>query len=183
MGRDVSDMQGLIARRTLLLAAVCSLAGAGPAGAQERGLRPRPNRAAGETPSGLPVPRFVSLKYRETNARSGPDISYPVRWVYRRRGLPVRVIAETDDWRRIEDPDGSVCWLHKRTLDGRRTAITRPPPAGFAALRARPQTEARILANLTDGVIGEITDTAPGWRELQVGARTGWIAAGDLWGA
>ncbi|NJR20392.1 MAG: hypothetical protein HC777_02240, partial [Hyphomonadaceae bacterium] len=84
------------------------------------------NRAAGETPSGQPVPRFVSLKFSKIRGRAGPDLDYPIRWEYKRKGLPVQVIAETDEWRRIQDPNGTISWVHKRMIDGKRTAIVRP---------------------------------------------------------
>ena len=75
------------------------------------------------TPSGLPVPRYVSLKFAEVNARAGPGDDSRLLWVYRAKGLPVQVVAETDEWRRICDPEGGLAWVHKRTTDGRRTVM------------------------------------------------------------
>jgi SH3-like domain-containing protein len=140
------------------------------------------NRAAGETPSGQPVPRFVSLRYAKVNGRAGPDLSYPVRWVYGRRGLPVRVTAETEEWRRIEDPQGGVVWVHRRTLDGRRTAMVRPMQSLQSSLRRKPASDARVSALLASGVIVDIEDARPGWRKVRVGTHRGWTPAGDLWG-
>ncbi len=75
------------------------------------------------TPSGLPVPRYVSLKFDEVNARSGPSDDHRLLWVYHVQGLPVQVVAETGEWRRICDPDGGLSWVHERTIDGRRTVM------------------------------------------------------------
>ena len=141
------------------------------------------NRAAGETPSGQPVPRFVSLKFNNINGRAGPDRSYPVRWVYKRKGLPVRVVAETEEWRRIEDPDGSISWVHKRMLDGRRTGIVRPQRDTRVGLHDRPDSTTRVTAWVADGVIGEILDERPGWRHIRAGRFRGWIPAAELWGS
>ncbi|GBF58280.1 hypothetical protein PbB2_01953 [Candidatus Phycosocius bacilliformis] len=141
------------------------------------------NRQAGETPSGQPVPRFVSLKFSNINGRAGPDKAYPVRWVYKRKGLPVRVVAETEEWRRIQDPDGAVSWVHKRMLDGKRTGIVRPARDMRVGLRANPSSEARIIAYASDGVIVDITDERPGWRQVKAGRFKGWIPASELWGA
>lgn len=150
--------------------------------AQAAGFPPF-NRAAGETPSGQPVPRFVSLKFAKINGRAGPDRTYPVRWVYKRKGLPVRIIAETEEWRRIQDPDGSVSWVHRRMVDGRRTGIVRPVRDMRVALHVKPESAARVSAWASDGVIVDITDERPGWREIKSGRFKGWVPAAEIWGA
>jgi SH3-like domain-containing protein len=141
------------------------------------------NRAAGETPSGQPVPRFVSLKFAKIYGRAGPDSTYPIRWVYQRKGLPVRVIAETEEWRRIQDPEGSVSWVHRRLIDGRRTGIVRPARDMRVGMHVKPDSSTRIAAWASDGVIVEITDERPGWREIKSGRFKGWVPAGELWGS
>lgn len=141
------------------------------------------NRAAGETPSGQPVPRFVSLKFAKINGRAGPDRTYPVRWVYQRKGLPVRVIAETEEWRRIQDPEGSVSWVHRRMVDGRRTGIVRPTRDMRVGMHVKPESGARVAAWASDGVIVDITDERQGWREIKSGRFKGWVPVGELWGA
>ena len=72
--------------------------------------------------SGLPLPRFVSLKSDEVNLRTGPGKRYPIDWIYRRRGLPVEIIDEFDDWRRVRDHDGTVGWVHRFMLVSQRTS-------------------------------------------------------------
>ena len=141
------------------------------------------NRAAGETPSGQPVPRFVSLKFAKIRGRAGPDFAYPIRWEYKRKGLPVRVIAETEEWRRIQDPEGAISWVHRRMINGRRTAIVRPARDMRVAMRVRPDSSARIAAYASDGVIVEIVDERQGWREIKAARFKGWVPAGELWGA
>jgi SH3-like domain-containing protein len=99
-----------------------------------------------QTPSGLPVPRFVSLKFDKVNARAGPGDDHRLLWVYRVRGLPLQVVAETSEWRRVCDPDGQLAWVHKRTTDGRRMTInTASTPT---ALRAHPKDVTRVVAYL-----------------------------------
>lgn len=141
------------------------------------------NREAGETPSKLPVPRFVSLKFRVVNARAGPSPDYPIRWVYRRQGLPVRVIAETEEWRRIEDPDGAKIWVHKRMLDAKRTVITRTNGAQNIPLRREADETSRTIALLNAGVIGEVVGESPGFRRIKIGRVIGWVRTNSLWGA
>jgi SH3-like domain-containing protein len=73
--------------------------------------------------AGLALPRFVSLRSDEVNLRTGPGTNYPVEWVYVRRGLPVEIIAEFDNWRKVRDIEGTVGWIHKSLLSGKRMAV------------------------------------------------------------
>src|ERR1700677_178372 len=73
--------------------------------------------------SGLPVPRFVSLKSDHVNVRGGPNKDHDVAWVYTRPGLPVEITAEYENWRRIRDWDGAEGWVYHSLLSGRRTAF------------------------------------------------------------
>ena len=61
--------------------------------------------------SGLPVPRFVSLKSDRVNLRQGPGTEYPTAWVFRRAGLPVEVIKEFESWRQVRDAEGTTGWV------------------------------------------------------------------------
>jgi SH3-like domain-containing protein len=139
------------------------------------GPKPRP------TPSGLPVPRYVSLKFDPVNARSGPGDDHRLLWVFHARGLPVQVVAETDEWRRICDPDGGLSWVHKRTTDGRRTAMRVQP--GPAAIRVRASANAPVAAYLAPRALADLDRCDKGWCRLRVGRVAGWAAAADLWGA
>src|SRR5579862_3380664 len=80
-------------------------------------------RAAGTEASGLPLPRFASLRSDEVNLRSGPGVRYPVDWIYTRRDLPVEVIAEFDTWRKIRDWQGTEGWVHQSFLSARRMVV------------------------------------------------------------
>jgi len=77
-------------------------------------------------PSGLPLPRFVSLKSGRVNARIGPGVNYPVDWLYLKPGLPVEITQEFENWRRVRDSDGSEGWINQSLLSGKRTGIAAP---------------------------------------------------------
>ncbi len=134
-----------------------------------------------EGPSGFPVPRYVSLRFDTVNARAGPSEEHRVVWTYRTRGLPVQVIAETPDWRRVCDPDGGVAWVHKRTTDGRRTALRRGSDA--LSLRSEPRETAEVSAVLAGRSISQLDRCRDGWCRLQAGAGEGWTPAAAVWGA
>lgn len=132
-------------------------------------------------PSGFPVPRYVSLRFDEVNARAGPSDDHPVVWTYRTRGLPVQVIAETQDWRRVCDPDGGVAWVHRRTTDGRRTALRRG--AESLPLLEEPRAGAATRAVLAGRSVTELDECENGWCRLQSGRASGWAPETAVWGA
>lgn len=132
------------------------------------------------TPSGLPVPRYVSLKFADVNARAGPGDDSRLLWVYRAKGLPVQVVAETDEWRRVCDPEGGLAWVHKRTTDGRRTVMRLS--AQPLALRSAAKADAHVTAYLQGRALADLDRCDKGWCRIKAGPRSGWIPAGEVWG-
>jgi SH3-like domain-containing protein len=132
------------------------------------------------SPSGLPTPRYVSLKAEPANARQGPSFQHPVLWQYHRAGLPLRVTAESENWRRTEDFEGGVAWVHVSMLSAAHTVLVMEPRM---ALRARPEAQAAARAWVERGVVLELLDCRGAWRKLRVRNRTGWTPASGLWGA
>ena len=133
------------------------------------------------TPSGLPVPRYVSLKFGKVNARSGPGEDHRLLWVYRAKGLPLQVVAETADWRQVCDPQGQLAWIHKRGADGSRTAMrTQSSPL---PLRGRPEAQSRIEAYLRPQSIAAVDRCEEGWCRLKVQGVSGWVPEREIWGA
>lgn len=136
------------------------------------------------TPSSKPVPRFESLDEKEAHGRLGPTREHRVVWTYQRVGLPMQVIAETQDWRRVRDPDGEVTWMHKRLLSSRPTVMVRASAAEGVSLRAAPQADAAVRAILHAGVIADLETCEAGWCRVRVRQRyEGWAPASALWGA
>jgi len=154
-------------RRLAVLLALIVLAA--PVQAQETGQ---------PTPSGQEVPRFVSLKFDVANGRSGPSRSHPVAWRYVRAGLPMEVVAETPDWRRVRDPDGELTWMHRSILSGRRTVIT----LDETPLRARADADAPAEAIAEGGVVLALERCRTGWCRVEGQGYRGWARAGALWG-
>lgn len=134
-----------------------------------------------DTPSGLPVPRFVSLKSDKTFCRAGPTFAHPVRITFMRKGLPVMVIAETNDhWRKIRDPDGDECWAHKSKLSGVKTALVLEEGV---ALRTRPSPDAPTRARLGRGLIAQIETARGRWLRISADGVKGWAPQSSFWGA
>jgi SH3-like domain-containing protein len=140
--------------------------------------------AAG-TASGLPVPRFVSLKTDKVNVRVGPAKDHEVAFVYNRSALPVEVIAESDNRRRIRDWEGAEGWVWHSLLSGRRTALVSPQTKGkddILPLRTRPDEKSGVSAKLESGVLGTVKRCGNGWCRITGDGFDGWIEQTRLFG-
>jgi SH3-like domain-containing protein len=149
---------------------------------------PSPAMAQSTTlgPSGLPLPRFVSLKAGRVNSRIGPGLAYPVDWLYLKQGLPMEIVQEYDNWRRVRDAEGAEGWINQALLSGRRTGIAAPWHKGkttLVPLLAEPRDEARQVAGLEPGVIGRIHQCNGEWCEMTFAGHRGWIRQTQIWGA
>ena len=125
------------------------------------------------------LPYWASISVDEARMRKGPSPDVPVTWEYRRRDLPVKVIARHETWRKIEDPDGTQGWMAARLLSRTRTAIV---TGGIRPLRAAANASAAISYRAQAGVVGRITDCTDGWCMFDVQGRKGWIETGHIWG-
>jgi SH3-like domain-containing protein len=134
--------------------------------------------------SGLPVPRFVSLKADRVNVRAGPNQDQDVRWVYTRAGLPVEITAEFENWRRIRDWEGAEGWVYHSLLSGKRTAVVVPRlKEKLVPLYASADGEAAVVAKLQADVLGSLKSCSGTWCEFAGKGFDGWIRQDRLWGA
>jgi len=133
--------------------------------------------------SGLPVPRYVSLKSDRVNLREGPSKDHRTSWVFQRAGLPVEITAESETWRRIRDSDGAEGWVLHSLVSGRRTALVAPWwKQGPLPLRAKPEAKAEVVAELQAGVLGNVKSCTGTWCRLTGSRFDGWIQQDKLWG-
>lgn len=125
------------------------------------------------TPSSYPVPRWITLKANEVHARKGPGLDHEILWTYRVAGLPVQVVAETFEWRKICDPEGSLVWVHRSTTSGRRTVLN----TGEAAIEVRTgrRDDAGVRARLSPHALVPVTGCEEGWCEVRSGRVRGWV--------
>ncbi|MEM1343661.1 MAG: SH3 domain-containing protein [Pseudomonadota bacterium] len=140
----------------------------------------------------LPLPRYVSLNAAEVNVRRGPGTEYRRDWLFKRRGLPVRVIDEYGHWRRIEDHEGAGGWVYHALISGRRTAVV---VAEGVLLRAQPAGETGLascaglsggeeaLACAEAGVVGRLRACEAHWCEIEAEGYRGWVPKAAIWGA
>jgi SH3-like domain-containing protein len=142
----------------------------------------QPDVAAGPA-SGLPLPRFVSLKADRVNVHIGPSKTHEVKWLYQRAGLPVEVTAEFENWRKIRDTDGTEGWVYHSLLSGRRTGmVISKDKDALISIHDSPDKEAPIAAQLEPGVQGAVKRCKNGWCQIAGRGFEGWIPQVRLWG-
>ena len=157
---------------SLILAASAGAIGAGAALAQSAG-----------SASGLPVPRFVSLKADKVNMHVGPAKTYETKWLYQRQGLPVEITAESENWRRIRDSDGTEGWVYHSLLSGKRTGlVTAKNPDDLIPVYAKADADSAVVARLERGVVGTVKRCADNWCSISGRGYEGWIQQVRLWG-
>ena len=133
-----------------------------------------------ETPSGFKVPRYVSIRSVKVNGRAGPSEEHPVLWTYTAKGLPVQIVAETEDWRRICDPEGGLSWVNRTFVTGERKVMR--VKAQKLALRRRPELEAATVAYLNPRGVAALERCDKGWCQIDLGGKEGWAPESEIWG-
>lgn len=150
---------------------------------------PQAAQAVGEvkgTVTGLPVPRYVSLKSDRVSLREGPSKDHRISWIFQRAGLPVEVTAEFETWRRVRDAEGTEGWVLHSLLSGRRTALVLPWSRNreeTIPLYSRADERSAVVARLTPHVLASVRSCAGSWcRVTVVGEHDGFIRQDRLWG-
>jgi SH3-like domain-containing protein len=129
--------------------------------------------------SGLAVPRYSSLRYDKVNGRAGPSLDYPVTWTYERQGLPVVIVRESQEWRKIRDPQGDEVWVHRRMLNADRTAIT----TAAGAIRHDADNRSQPVVRFNVGAVLKLEACTPAWCRVEAEGRKGFVLKSLLWGA
>ncbi|MFM9851249.1 MAG: SH3 domain-containing protein [Sphingomonadaceae bacterium] len=124
-------------------------------------------------------PYWASLAAGEARMRTGPGRQFPASWLYQRADLPVKVVEVYQDWRKVEDPDGTQGWMLASLLSNDRTGLI---IGEIRPLRDAPDVNARIIWRAEPGVVGQISDCAKGWCKIDVRGRMGYVETSGLWG-
>ncbi|SEQ51395.1 SH3-like domain-containing protein [Faunimonas pinastri] len=157
-----------LALGAVLLASCCGIASAA---------------APSKDASGLPVPRFVSLKSNHVNIRKGPGQDYPIAFIFVRAGLPVEIVQEFGNWRKIRDSEGDEGWVLHSLLSGRRTALVTPwQKDGTMALHRTASDADQVVAYLEPSVMTVVDKCSGSWCLVDGTGFRGWIEQERLWG-
>ena len=149
---------------TLLIALALGMNGLAPALAQDR-----------------EVPYWASISSPEVRMRVGPSRDFPIEWVYKRDGLPVKIVRVQESWRLVQDPEGAQGWMAASLLSLERTAIV--VGEGVTPIRTSPSDTSDLKWNVEPGVVGKLGKCTAGWCEFDASGRAGWVLKERLWGA
>ena len=129
--------------------------------------------------TGLPLPRYASLRANKVHLRTGPGMRYPVDWIFVSRGMPIEITAEFENWRKVRDWQGTEGWVHRSMLSGKRTAVV---TGGVQPLRRAPNPESVLTARVMERVVGRILECDGDWCRIEIGKRRGWMRRAHFWG-
>ena len=128
----------------------------------------------------FPVPRFVSLSSDEVYVRTGPGPRYPVKWMFKKEGLPVEIILEYDNWRKIRDYDGEIGWVHQSLVSGKRSAIVSKDD--LTPIFKKANLNSAIVAYLEPSLVVDVERCGLQWCQVNTQGHEGWIVKTVLWG-
>ena len=122
---------------------------------------------------------FLTLKYNKVKVRSGPSLEHPVKFIYKKKLLPVKIIDSHDKFKNIIDLYNNSGWIHISQLTKKKSAIN---IADLALIFKRPNIYSQPLARLEKGTMVMIKRCKNEWCKILVQSNTGWLQKKFLWG-
>ena len=127
----------------------------------------------------LPIPRYVSLKVKEANARRGPSLSHKIDWIYKRQNMPLEIYAEYENWRRVRDFEGLGGWVHYTLLSGIRYVLIKNE---LLEMRLLPSIDAQVIAKVPQHNIATLDKCNKDWCRINDDGYKGWVPKNEIWG-
>ena len=140
-----------------------------------------PEALAAKAPPEPRALRYAALKAAPVNARGGPGEDYKALWTFQAKGVPVQIVEESGDWRRVCDPEGGLAWVRARALDSRHRVMRMAQTD--LTLRRAPSMEAKVTAVLAAHATADLLTCKAGWCRITVDHATGWVRPSEVWGA
>ena len=130
--------------------------------------------------TGLEIPRYVSLKSNDANIRVGPSLNYPIEIKYIVKNYPLKILEEYEEWRKVEDYQKNIGWIHKSLISGNRTGI----------ILSKDDENKKLFNTLDGNAVGEIgkgniiylEKCKIDWCLISRGNYRGWIDKKNIWG-
>ena len=123
--------------------------------------------------------KFLSLKNNEVNLRQGPSFEYPIKFIYKKKYLPLEVLDKSETWRKIKDFENNSGWIHISQLAKKKSAIN---IKNNSVLYKKPTIFSKPIAKLETGRLMLIKKCNLKWCKIITGDFNGWIKKKYLWG-
>ena len=127
----------------------------------------------------LQIPRYVSLKVNEANARRGPSLSHKIDWIYKKKNMPLEIYGEYENWRRVRDFEGFGGWVHYTLLSGIRFVLVKND---LLEMRLLPSIDAQVIAKLPQHNIATLDKCTEDWCRVTDDGYKGWVPKSGIWG-
>ena len=128
----------------------------------------------------LSLPRFVSIKSNEVNARTGPHFKSSIEWIFIKKGEPVEIIEEYEQWRLVRDHKGEGGWIHASVLSAKRFIVV--ISKDIVPMLASPDNKNKIIVKLAPNVRCQLHKAIKNWCKIQCREYKGWLQKEFLWG-
>ena len=138
-----------------------------------------PLAVAAQAPPAENLPRYAALRSDEVNLRIGPGETYPIVWVLKRKDMPVEIIEQFQNWRRVRDWQGDKGWVLDRMVTSKREVIV---DGAVRSLRRQPDPASPIVARAEPGVIARLVECRGPWCRIEAGGYSGWVQRSEVWG-
>jgi SH3-like domain-containing protein len=138
-----------------------------------------PFAAKAQIAAGDKLPRFASLRSDDINLRVGPGENYPIEWVYKRKDMPVEILEAFQNWRKIQDWQGTKGWVLDRMVTAKRGVIV---AGAVRLLYRRPDPASQIIARVEPGVIARLLECQGPWCRINADGYEGWVQRSEVWG-
>ena len=122
---------------------------------------------------------FLSLKNQKVNLRQGPSFEYPVKFIYKKKYLPILIIDKSDAWRKIKDFENNSGWIHISQLSNRKSGIN---IKDNSIIYKNSTIFSKPIAKLQVGRMVLIIKCKVKWCKIKTGDYDGWILKNYLWG-
>ena len=122
---------------------------------------------------------YLILKNNEVNVRYGPGFDYPIKFIYKKKYLPVIILDNSETWRKIMDFENNSGWIHISQLSKRKTGINKKENS---IIYKRPTIFSKPLAKLERGRLLLISKCKKKWCKTKTGNFTGWTLKKNIWG-
>lgn len=124
---------------------------------------------------------FASLRGSQTNVRAGPGPQYPVKFIFKARLVPIKVLSEYDNWNEIEDYEGQTGWVSQNLLTKKRSLMVLTSKE-FINMHSKKNEKSRILYKLKNFVVGEYLGCEKDWCMIKISDKKGWVKSAEVFG-
>ena len=122
---------------------------------------------------------FLSLKNNEVNLRQGPSFEYPIKFIYKKKFLPIEVLDKSETWIKIKDFENNSGWVHISQVSKKKSAINKK---NNSVLYKKPTIYSKPIAKLEIGRLVLIKKCQAKWCKITSGDFSGWVYKNSLWG-